>query len=113
MSTERRSRGVTVLRFGALACAFAVLPIVALLVHEPAPAEAAAVLSAEAAAVQKTTDNKFWVAVSLTNSGEGKLHGTLRVELVDKDGQAVGKAEKDVDQADNGRLPVRAGPRGP
>jgi hypothetical protein len=91
---------VTVLRLGALACAFAVLPVLLLLVHEPPPAEGATVLSAEAAAVQKTKDNKFWVAIRLTNSGEGKLKGTLHVELLDKDGQVVETTEKSIDQSD-------------
>jgi len=91
---------LTALRFGALASAFAVLPIVALLVHEPPPAEAAPVLSAEAAAVQKTTDNKFWVAVTLTNAGDKKLEGTLRVELLDKDGRSLANEKKAVAQGD-------------
>jgi hypothetical protein len=94
------SHWVTALRLGALACAFAVLPIVALLVHEPPPAEAAPVLSADAAAVQRTRDNKIWVAVSLTNAGDKKLQGTLRVELLDKEGKSLASAEKAVEQAE-------------
>jgi uncharacterized protein YfaS (alpha-2-macroglobulin family) len=100
MPAQPRSRLVTVVRLTALVGAFAVLPILALLINEPAPAEAATVLSAEAAAVHKTKDNKFWVAVSLTNSGEGKLHGILHVELIDKDGKALSTTDKDIDQAD-------------
>jgi 5-hydroxyisourate hydrolase-like protein (transthyretin family) len=76
------------------------LPIVVLLVNEPAPAEAAPVLTAEAAAVQKTKDNKFWVAVTLTNAGDKKLEGTLRVELLDKDGKSLAEEKKAVAQKD-------------
>jgi hypothetical protein len=112
MPGERQSRSLSALRFGALACAFAALPIVALLVHEPAPAEAAAVLSPQAAAVHKTKDNKFWVAVSLTNPGDKKLQGTLKVELLDKDGRSLAAEEKPVDQAEptaNYRFELPAG----
>ena len=100
MPGERRSRLLSTARLGALACAFAALPVVALLVHEPAPAEAAAILSPQAAAVQKTKDNTFWVAVSLSNPGDKKLQGTLKVELLDKDGRSLAAEEKAVDQAD-------------
>jgi 5-hydroxyisourate hydrolase-like protein (transthyretin family) len=99
-------------RFSVLACAFAALPVVALLVHEPAPAEAAAILSPEAAAVHKTKDNKFWVAVSLTNPGDKKLQGTLKVELLDKDGQSLATEEKPVEQTEktaNYRFELPAG----
>jgi hypothetical protein len=100
MHPEHPPRGVTALRFGVLACAFAVLPVVALLVSGPPAAEASPVLSAESAAVHRTRDNKFWVAISLTNAGDAKLQGTLRIELIDKDGRSLAADEKAVEQAD-------------
>jgi len=101
MSSERRSRPLTLVRFGALACAFAALPLAALLLlKEPQVAEAGPVLSAESAAVHKTKDNKFWVAVSLTNGGENSLKGTLRVELLDAEKTVLASNEKPIDQAD-------------
>ena len=101
MSSERRSRPLTLVRLGALACAFAALPLAALLLlKEPQAAEAAPVLSAESAAVHKTKDNKLWVAVSLTNGGDKALKGTLRVELLDADETVLAADEKTVDQPD-------------
>lgn len=89
---------MTILRLGALATAFAILPLLALLLHEPPPAEAATVLTADAAAVQKTTDNKLWVAVTLNNGGDNKLEGTLRVDVIDKSGKSLGNSEKTIEQ---------------
>ncbi len=101
MSSQRPSRALTGVRFGALACAFAALPLAALLLlKEPAAVEAAPVLSAESAAVHKTKDNKLWVAVSLTNGGKQALKGTLKVELLDADKNVLARDEKPVEQAD-------------
>jgi 5-hydroxyisourate hydrolase-like protein (transthyretin family) len=99
MPQDQSSRWSAFLRFGLAALVLAAIPLVVLLWPDPPEAEAAA-LSADAAAVHRTRDNKLWVAVTLTNTGKTKLQGKLEVELLDASGQSLAAREREVEQAD-------------